>query len=60
MLFVCEISEIVQRKIIYRSKLQRGGGLNKDYKVNNLKNKDISVVCSPFTHKYIARTKYDP
>ena len=26
------------------------GGLNKDYKVTNLKNKDISVVCSPFTY----------
>jgi hypothetical protein len=44
-------------------KTSRGGEggveLNKDYKVNNLKNKDISVVCSPFTYKYIVtRTKY--
>jgi hypothetical protein len=35
--------------------------LNKDYKVNNLKNKDIFVVCSPFTYTYIVtRTKYGP
>jgi len=34
-----------------------GVRLSKDYKVNNLKNKDISVVCSwspyPFTYKYL-------
>jgi hypothetical protein len=40
-------------------KTSRGGGLN--CKVNNLKNKDISVVYSPFTYKYIVRrTKYGP
>jgi hypothetical protein len=34
-------------KGIYRSKLQnRGVRLSKDYKVNNLKNKDISVVAA--------------
>jgi hypothetical protein len=36
-----------EKKDIYRSKLQnRGVRLRKDYKVNNLKNKDIFVVGS--------------
>ena len=42
-------------------KTSKGGGLDKDYKVNNLKNKDISLVCSPFTSTYIVtRTTYGP
>jgi hypothetical protein len=51
---------------IYRSNLQnRGMRLSKDYKVNNLKNKDISVVCNgspyPFTYKYlVTRRTYGP
>jgi hypothetical protein len=55
-----------EKKGIYRSKLQnRGVRLRKDYKVNILKNKDISVVCSwspyPFTYKYlVTRRKYSP
>jgi len=51
------VSPKVLNDILYQSKVQEG--LNKDYKVNNLKNKDISAVCSPFKYNYIVtRTKY--